>query len=76
MQLTILLHHFEVLVNHTPVCQAALQSPITDIEDAILYHLALHHRLDYFVTENIKDFKKGALPSLPVITASQLLRLL
>lgn len=45
----------------------ALHSSMTDIEDAMLYYTALHHRLD-FVISGDKHFQKHALPSLPVIS--------
>ncbi|HXL54899.1 MAG TPA: type II toxin-antitoxin system VapC family toxin [Chitinophagaceae bacterium] len=47
-----------------------------DLEDAVLYQIALEHNLDYFVTSDIKDYKKIALASLPVITSSQLIKLI
>ena len=29
-----------------------------DFEDSLLYEIALHHQLDYFITSNTKDFKR------------------
>jgi predicted nucleic-acid-binding protein len=53
----------------------ALTSTFTDLEDAVQYFTALQIKgMDYFVTCNIKDFKK-ALPQLPVITPKQLLKI-
>ncbi|MEO9021745.1 MAG: PIN domain-containing protein [Ginsengibacter sp.] len=40
-----------------------------DFEDALLYEIALHHELDYFITSNTKDFKSIQNPILPVINA-------
>lgn len=71
-----LLFYFEVLPNNTKVCQMALQSVFADIEDAILYHIALHHGLDYFVTENLRDFKTGTQSQLPVCSTAQFLGIL
>jgi predicted nucleic acid-binding protein len=40
-----------------------------DFEDALLYEIALHHQLDYFITSNIKDFKSIQNSMLPVMNA-------
>ena len=54
----------------------ALQEQPPDFEDALLYQIALHHQMDYFVTSNIKDFKKIQQASLPVIRAKELNKIL
>lgn len=43
-----------------------------DFEDALLYEIALHHQLEYFITSNTKDFNKIQKPQLPVINAKAL----
>jgi predicted nucleic acid-binding protein len=49
--------------------EMALTSSFSDLEDAVQYFTALTiPGIDYFITSNIKDFKK-ALTSLPVITS-------
>ncbi|MGN6195197.1 MAG: type II toxin-antitoxin system VapC family toxin [Ginsengibacter sp.] len=40
-----------------------------DFEDALLYEIALHHELDYFITSNTKEFKTIQKATLPVINA-------
>ena len=55
---------------------AALQKQPPDFEDALLYEIALHHQMDYFVTTNTKDFKKIQQVSLPVIRAKDLNKIL
>lgn len=45
----------------------AVHSSMDDIEDALLYYTALHHRLDYILTRD-KDFQKSAMVVLPVIS--------
>jgi len=47
-----------------------------DLEDAVLYQLALEHNLDYFVTSDISDYKKIASASLPVVTSAELIKLI
>ena len=55
---------------------AALQKQPPDFEDALLYEIALHHQMDYFVTTNTKDFKKIQQPALPAIRARDLNKIL
>jgi predicted nucleic acid-binding protein len=40
-----------------------------DFEDALLYEIALHHQMDYFITSNTKDFKSIQNTILPVMNA-------
>ena len=47
-----------------------------DLEDAVLYQIALENKMDYFVTSDIKDYKKIANASLPVVTAKQMLAII
>jgi predicted nucleic acid-binding protein len=46
-----------------------------DIEDASLYQLAIENRLDYFVTEDKKDFKKISSHGLPVVSSKEFLNI-
>lgn len=55
---------------------SALQQNPQDFEDALLYQIAFHHQMDYFVTSNTKDFKKIQQPALPVIRARDLNKML
>jgi predicted nucleic acid-binding protein len=54
----------------------ALQKQPPDFENALLYQIALHHQMDYFVTSNTKDFKKIQQSNLPVIRARELNKIL
>lgn len=52
---------------------SGLHAGFTDLEDAIQYHTALAVKdIDFFITSNIKDYKK-AQPQLPVVTPKQFL---
>ncbi|MBD1392960.1 type II toxin-antitoxin system VapC family toxin [Mucilaginibacter glaciei] len=44
----------------------ALHSKIDDVEDALQYYTAIHHKLDYFVTRD-KQLQKNGIPALQVI---------
>ena len=48
----------------------ALISKINDIEDALQYYVALHHKMDYFIS-NDKQLKKESLSTLPVLNSSE-----
>ena len=51
----------------------ALDAGFNDIEDGIQYHTALQIKeMDYFITSNIKDYKKATV-QLPVVTPKQFL---
>ena len=50
----------------------ALHSKITDIEDALQYYTAIHHKLDYFVSRDVQ-LQKQSMPLLPVCTPQELL---
>jgi predicted nucleic acid-binding protein len=45
----------------------ALHSKISDIEDALQYYAAIHHKLDYFISSD-KQLKKDCIAVLPVYT--------
>jgi predicted nucleic acid-binding protein len=60
--------------NHT-VTINALNSKMTDIEDALQYYTALHHKIDFFITED-KNLKKSAIPNLPAYSLKEFLNLL
>jgi predicted nucleic acid-binding protein len=64
----------EILVidaGHT-VAVSALHSTMSDMDQALSYYTALHHKLDYFIT-NDKDLHKVAIPVLPVCTPEEFL---
>lgn len=55
--------------------QAACLLPNNDLEDAVLYQLALENRLDYFITSDKAGYKKLTTSILPAITAKELLKI-
>ena len=67
-----LLNDVRVLeLNHDTTIQA-LHSKIIDIEDALQYHTALHHKMDYFISRD-KKLKAVASSLLPVLAPDELL---
>jgi|SRR5690242_13043119 predicted nucleic acid-binding protein len=59
-----------------PYLPSVLYSSIevfNDKEDGFLYFLAQHHKMDFFITRNIKDFKNAPL-ILPVLTPKNFIK--
>jgi predicted nucleic acid-binding protein len=56
--------------------RSALRKNAKDFEDALLYEIALQHKMDYFLTSNIVDFQKIAHLDIPIVTSKELLKLL
>lgn len=55
----------EIVVN-------ALLSKIDDIEDALQYYIAIHHKLNYFISQD-KELKKESTLLLPVYSVREFL---
>jgi predicted nucleic acid-binding protein len=51
----------------------ALHSSIRDIEDALQYYTALHHRVEYFISRD-KQLKKDAISILPIYDPEEFLK--
>ena len=56
-----LMRLFEIAPVNRAVIEAALESGITDFEDAVLEQSAAYSRADAVVTRNAKDFARGSL---------------
>jgi predicted nucleic acid-binding protein len=55
-----LLKLFSICTSNEQDFLAALDSGFSDLEDAVMYQTALQIKgVDYFITSNIKDFKKA-----------------
>jgi predicted nucleic acid-binding protein len=46
---------------------------MTDIEDALQYYTAMHHKVDYFISLD-KNLIKSAIPVLPILTPEEFLK--
>src|SRR5690606_10522565 len=57
------------------VVLAALHSSMNDIEDALQYYTALHHKMTYVISQD-KVFQKAALPSLQVVSPTDFIQLI
>jgi len=54
------------------VALSALHSKIDDIEDALQYYTAIHHKLNYFISRD-KKLQKDSITVLPVFTPDEFL---
>lgn len=71
---TLLTYSTLVSPNNTTF-RSALLSGFADLEDAVQYYTAIHIKgIDYFITSNVKDFKKATI-QLPVLTPAQFMDL-
>jgi len=50
----------------------ALHSKINDIEDALQYYTAIHHKLDFFISRD-KQLQRQSIPVLTVYTSDEFL---
>jgi len=53
----------------------AWQNGINDMEDAVLYQLAMENKMDYFITNDNADFKHVNNKELQVISSTAFLKL-
>lgn len=58
------------------IVENALSKNNGDIEDAILYELALSQKSDYFITNDKQALKKMATKKLPVVSTKDFLQLM
>jgi predicted nucleic acid-binding protein len=68
-----LLAEVQVIDTGHEVAVSALHSKMNNMEEALSYYTALHHKLDYFITRN-NDLPKAAIPVLPVCTPEEFLQ--
>lgn len=73
--LLLLLSDVRIIDANQEVVNLALTSQIDDIEDALQYYTAIHHKIDFFLSRD-KKLKKDALTLLPVYDIPYFLNLL
>ncbi|RYY06188.1 MAG: PIN domain-containing protein [Sphingobacteriaceae bacterium] len=71
-----LLAIIKVLPCTNKIVKTAYLNAKNDLEDAVLYQIALNGKVDYFITNDNKDFQKLAHQSLPVLSAGKFLELI
>jgi predicted nucleic acid-binding protein len=71
--LTDLLQLVTIIECTNSIVQNALLKNESDVEDAILYELALTEKLDYFITNDKQALKKLATKKLPILNTKDFL---
>jgi predicted nucleic acid-binding protein len=71
-----LISHIKILPCTNAIVEQAYKNAKNDLEDAVLYQIALNGKMDYFITSDSKDFKKITHPLLPVVSAKKMLDIL
>ena len=69
-----LLTDIKVIDSNHEVTVAAVNSNMTDIEDALEYYTAIHHKMDYFISLD-KHLQKAVTPMLPIYSPAAFLKL-
>ena len=67
-----LLAEVQVIDTGHEITVNALHSKMENMDDALSYYTAMHHKLDYFITRN-KELSKAAIPVMPVCTPEEFL---
>lgn len=70
--LTLLIDVTVIDINHETAL-IALHSKINDIEDALQYYTAIHHKLDCFISRD-RQLQKSSIPVLPVYNPLEYLK--
>lgn len=70
-----LLNDVQVVDTHHDVIIQAMSAGWDDIEDALQYYTALHHKADLFLSRD-EAFAKKAIPSLPIYEPEKFIKLL
>lgn len=67
-----LLAHVKLIDCSHEIAINAINSQMTDIEDALQYYTAMHHKMDYFISLD-KNLMKSAIPILPICSPEEFL---
>ncbi len=55
--------------------ERSLQTNFSDLEDALLYQIAMEHKIDFFVTNDLAGIKKLSTSVLPALQPKELLKI-
>ena len=69
-----IIEDFEIIDMPKELIIQALHSKMNDIEDALQYYVALHHKMDYFISNDLQ-LKKDSTSSLPVLSTAEFVKL-
>ena len=69
-----IIEDFEIIDMPKELIIQALHSKMNDIEDALQYYVALHHKMDYFISNDLQ-LKKDSTSTLPVLSTTEFVKL-
>ena len=69
-----IIEDFEIIDMPKELIIQALHSKMNDIEDALQYYVALHHKMDYFISNDLQ-LKKDSTSTLPVLSTAEFVKL-
>lgn len=71
-----MLDHVIVLAGSNKIFKDAYKNSINDMEDAVLYQIALNNKMDYFISNDKTHFKNVGINILPVIASGKFIKIL
>lgn len=69
-----IIEDFEIIDMPKELIIQALHSKMNDFEDALQYYVALHHKMDYFISNDLQ-LKKDSTSTLPVLSTTEFVKL-
>ena len=69
-----IIEDFEIIDMPKELIIQALHSKMNDIEDALQYYVALHHKMDYYISNDLQ-LKKDSTSTLPVLSTAEFVKL-
>ena len=64
----------KILPCNNLILEGALKTNFNDLEDALLYQIALENKVDYYITNDMAVIKKLTSSLLPALTAKDLMK--
>jgi predicted nucleic acid-binding protein len=71
-----ILSNFGILPCSNLIFLQSLNLDFDDIEDAVIYSLAINNKLDYFITNDKQALRKLSTQKLPIITTNDFLMMM
>ncbi len=71
-----MLDFITILSTDNDIFKKAYKNNINDLEDAVLYQIAVSNKMDYFISNDKKHYKYVDADQLPVITSGHFLKLI
>ncbi len=70
-----LINHVKIIACNNAIIKNAIREANNDLEDSILYQLALNKELDYFISNDKNAKSKLSSKKLPIVTTKEFLKI-